>query len=425
MHTRQSGFLLESLGLVLLILSLLAMQQMNRQFEQALDEEAVRRGKALALIRNVAHDYLVTYSSELLALTDIRGAVTLKNGTGDLVPVASGAQPRIDELRKLGLAPPNLTSHALGGGEYVIQIQKSLIDCVSPNCNLEGLVTISQPYVKGGAVDYARLGLAIGAIGPDGAYSKLATPATLSGFGGLWQADNPPVAGRGQLPGILAARFGYASSQLAIFYKRDGSTPLTGDMNADSHAINGVTTLHADGKITAKNFTTALYRTGGPCAADDENAFASSDAGAVLVCKGGQWKYANQNPVAPGTACVPDGTTGTSVDTGETLMCKRGIYVRLNNLIAKNVQVGRVVVNDDSLVPILPCEPGGTPENSLLIDYTAVDLSQPLPRQAMDAIAVRSGNNWRVSLKLIDTNGVRYSGNDYLLRAVMDLECQY
>jgi len=76
-------------------------------------------------------------------------------------------------------------------------------------------------------------------------------------------------------------------------------------------------------------------------------------------------------------------------------------------------------------VPIPLCETGGVPENSILIDHAALDVTEVDPRQALDAIAVRAGDTWQVSLKLIDTHGTRYSGNGYGLRAVMNLECRY
>ncbi len=419
----QRGFLLESLGLVLLILSMIALNQMNRQFEDDLDADAVQRGKALATVSSAAHNYLVTYASQLVGLTDLDAGLDLLTGAGVTVHVARGGYPSIAELNDLRLTPPNLRANAPGGGNYVIQIKKTPDDCVAPNCNLEGLVTVNQPYLVGGKVDYARLGIAVGAAGPDGAMSAKRSPDVLTGFGGLWQIENPAIPALGRPPGILASRFGYASTELAVFYKRDGSTPLTGDMDAASHAIKGVTTLTADGKITGKSFISPLYRQGDSCEAADESAFGSG-AGALLVCQSGQWQYARHNPVAQGAACTPDGTTGTAAN-GETLMCKGAIYVRLNNLVARIVQVERALVRDDSVVRIPDCESGGLPENSILIDHAALDLSEIDPRQAMDVTTVRAGDYWQVSLKLIDTHGGRYSGNAYGLHAVMNLECRY
>ena len=425
-NTAQHGFLLESLGLVMLVLSMIALNQMIHAFERDLDEEAIRRGKALALVGSVAHNYLVNYATQLVGMVDLNLELDLVSGAGTTVHVARAGYPTVAELSLLGLTPPNLRATAPGGGNYVIQIKKSPDDCLAPNCNLEGLVTVNKPYLTNGKVDYARLGMAVLAIGPDGAFSTIRAPALLTGYGGMWKADNPPIASVGQLPGILAVRFGYASTELAVFYKRDGSTPLTGDMDAAAHAIKGVTTLVADGKITGKNFITPLYRQGDPCDGADENAFASSAGAiaAVLVCQSGLWQYARHNPAVQGAACAPDGATGTSVN-GETLICKNGIYVRLNHLLGSNVQVGRMVVHDDSVVPIPDCEAGGVPDNSILIDHAALDVTDLDPRQALDVLAVRVGDYWQVSLKLIDTHGARYSGNPYGLRAVMNLECRY
>ncbi len=422
---RQCGFILESLGLALLILSILAFMELNRKFESDLDNEAIRRGQALTTVRNIANDYLVSYSTQLLALDAMTDPMTVETGPDTTVTVAQGGFPRIDELVILGMTPPNLSDLASGGGHYAIRIKKYPEGCLSPNCNLEGLVTIDRPYLNGGKVDYARLGIAAAAIGPDSAFSRDYDPTVLSGYGGKWSTDNPASGPSGQPAGILAARFGYGSSVLAGFYRRDGSLPLTGTMNANNHAINNVTTLTATGKIAAKNMITDLHEVGQACDADEENAFGSGAAGALVVCSAGQWRSAQNNPVAQGSRCVPDGATGTSISTGEALMCRGGNYIRLNSLVAKNVQIGRIDVRDGSVVAIPSCEPGGTPDNSILLKSTAIDMVFNPPMEAMDVTVSQIGANWVVGIQLIDPSHGRHSGNAYDLAAILNLECRY
>jgi len=404
---------------------MLALLEMNHKFEDELDAEAVRRGKALATLRRIADDYLVSYSSELLALPDLNASFQVDIGGGNMVIVEHGGAPRIDELVKLGKAPSNFSATAFGGGRYVIQIEPSPVGCVMPVCNLEGLITIDRPYLQSGQVDYARLGIAAGEVGPDGAYSRKTSPTILSGFGGAWSTTNPPVNGLGQVSGILAARFGYGTSGFSIYYRRDGSAPLTGDLNADTHALRGVTTLNASGMVTAKTVLTTLHQAGQPCDTDEENAFGSSDAGVVMVCRARQWNYAQSNPVEPGAACTVNGTTGTSTADGDTLVCRGNVYVHLDKLIARNVQVGRELVIDNQLVPTPPCEIGGTPDNSLIVNYSVINVATVPPMQAIDALATPAGSNWLVSLKLVDTAGGRHSGNDYGVQAMLNLECKY
>lgn len=416
---------MESVGLALLILSVLALMELNRKFESDLDDEAIRRGKALMTVRNVANDYLISYSTQLLQLDTMTDSMEVETGPEQTYTIEHGGFPTINDLVHLGMTPPNLSDSAGDGGHYVIRIKKYPDDCMVPVCNLEGLVTIDRPYVNGGKVDYARLGIAADVVGPDSAFSRASDPGVLSGYGGKWWTDNPTITALGQPAGILAARFGYSSSTLSGFYKRDGSLPLTGDMKAGGHAINNVSTLTATGKIKSKNMSTDLHSQGEVCEADDENAFGSGTTGAVMVCSSAQWRHAQNNPVTQGTHCSPDGVTGTSISTGETLMCKGGLYVRMNNLIAKNVQVGRVLVYDTNLVPIPPCEVGGVPDNSILINSTAVDMTGDSPFETMETSVTQSGANWLVRIKLTDPSHVQHSGNLNNLNATLNLECKY
>lgn len=421
---RQCGFLLESIGLALLILSTLALLKMNKQYEEDLNMEAKRRGQALTTVRNLGNTYIAKYWSQLLALENMDDAmpVTIDNGITSII-VEHGGFPQIEELEQLGLTPPHLIPQAIGGGNYTISIHRVPAGCdAASNCNLEGLITIDKPYVVNGTVDYPRLGLAAAEVGSDSAFSHEATREILSGFSGKWSVDNPVL---NQPAGILAARIGFSSSVLAAFYRRDGSTPLSGTMDANQHAIKGVSKLSVSGNITSKTITTAFYNQGDSCDGE-ENAFARGALGTVVVCLSGRWQYTQHNPVAQGAACSPDGMTGTSTSTGETLMCKRSSYVRINNLIARNVQVGRVAsVHDDSVVPIPECETGGIPDNSLLMTSSAVEMNIIPPMQSMETFVSRIGTNWKVSIKLIDSNHVRHSANRNDIYATLNLECKY
>ena len=420
----QQGFLLESLGLVLLILSILALLDMHRKLEEQLDAQAVARGKAMSTVRNVANDYLVSYSTQLLAQADLNQPMDIVIGTS-IYTVDRAGFPRIDELVDLNKAPPNLSPVAPGGANYVIRITRTPVGCAAADCDLQGLVSLDRPYMQNGDVDYARLGIAVTTIGDDGAYSRRNSPATLSGYGGAWSTDNPPIPGLGQVAGILAARFGYNTSGLSIYYKRDGSTPLTGDMDASNHALEGVTTLTASGKITAKNMATAFYQFGQPCDAADENAIGSGATGAVMACRSGRWMYAGASPVEEGSHCDTDGATGTSTVNGVTLICRNNRYLRLNSLVSRNVQLDRYLVGDDSMVPIPSCDVGGTPDNTLIMNHVELNVAITPPVQAVDAFVSPAGANWLVSLKVLDALGGRHSGNSYNLSAILNTECRY
>ncbi|MEQ6352790.1 hypothetical protein [Ralstonia pseudosolanacearum] len=225
------GFALTEAGLGLVVASMVAVASYVALFEQQGDNKAIAQGTAMLSLQGAAQQYLTTYYSQLV-----------QPGGGTVAGVASPLNPTVAELYAVGALKGSWSGTAYNGGNYRIQIQQFPTGCVAPNCNLDGLIWIDRPIVdNGNRVDFPRLGLAVQTIKSDGAMSTVASPATLIGMGGKWNAANP-VGGQ---PGILAVRFGYNSASFAQFYRRDGSLPMTADIAANGYNVNNAKAVNA------------------------------------------------------------------------------------------------------------------------------------------------------------------------------------
>lgn len=122
---------------------------------------------------------------------------------------------------------------------------------------------------------------------------------------------------------------------------------------------------------------------------------------------------------------TPEGGIATSLITDEQLVCKNGRYVKLVNLIAKNIEVGRLNVVDGQSVTKPICDVGGLPDYSLIMNKLSVDVTVLPPFQSQYLTTVDNGGSWNVVLKLRSDTGSEVSGNSYSLSAVMKLECKY
>lgn len=418
---RQSGFMLGILAFVLVILSMIAAKKQYEAMQEQLDLQAVAQGKALATVGKAGTDYVVNYYAQLDAMATPGDpiSVTVGSGPGALtVNIAQGDRPTIAEMVQLGLLPTNYSQRAPIGGNYVYQIRKTPAGCTS-QCNLEGEVWVDVPYRTNGRIDTSRAGIVVKTIGADGAMSTASAPANLSGYGGKWAVPNPVLPSSA---GIIAMRFGYASSVNSQFYRRDGSLPLTGPMNAAGNSISNVSTFMATGSITGDQFVPGAKTAGTACTT--ANAIASG-AGLVLICDGGTWKVYKGLTATPGAACSPEGTRAVSVVNGEDLFCKNGVYVRMVNLITRNPEISRQLVMDGTVVAKPTCDTGGTPDYSFHLIQTAVDVTITPPKQAMYITTNDLGGSWQVVLRLRDDVGGENSGNLYNLRAIMRLECRY
>ncbi len=225
------GFALTEVGLGLVIASMVAAASYYSLYEQQGDNKAIAQGTAMLSLQGASQQYLTTYFSQLV-----------QPGGGTVPGVTNPLNPTVAELYVVGALKGSWSGTAYNGGNYRIQIQQFPAGCVAPNCNLDGLLWIDRPMVdNNNRVDYPRLGIAVQTIKSDGAMSTAASPATLLGMGGKWNAANPV----GNQPGILAVRFGYNSASFAQFYRRDGSLPMTADISAGGNNINNAKALNA------------------------------------------------------------------------------------------------------------------------------------------------------------------------------------
>ncbi|EPL2888814.1 shufflon system plasmid conjugative transfer pilus tip adhesin PilV, partial [Serratia marcescens] len=75
------------------------------------------------------------------------------------------------------------------------------------------------------------------------------TTSNAFGYGGQWSetsANFNNITSAGQ----LAFRVGYNSALYSVYLRRDGTLPMTGDLNLDGHNINNIANINATGNIT-------------------------------------------------------------------------------------------------------------------------------------------------------------------------------
>lgn len=448
------GYLLIEMALVLAISTILLSSQFS-QIVAAIDEgDSIGTGKYLIKLQDGINQYVLA------------NEIALKSGN-TIAGFANPLQPQIPELvaknyldtgfgtrSPLGLVFRNslVTSGACPGGD---------------DCKVSGFAYSTSGYVDGeGRLRTDILTSAVTHIGPDAGMSYADSPSVLRSMGGA-TVSNPA----GSVAGTLAIRIGAGSGLLPLlgqFYKLDGSRSLAGKMNANDNDIDAVRNLQVTGTTTTLNLAvqgdTKLAATGVPgaaCTADTSvrrnangtglvicsggawqlignvvagigdgvscstpGTLGSNSTGASFVCNGSYWSTVNTT-ANPGDACAPAGKMATSIATREQLVCKNGSYVKLVNLIARSIEVSRILVNDGQSVPKPNCDVGGSPAYSFHMTQTVVDVSVVPPRQALYIAGVDTGAAWMVQIKLKDNTGAVFTANTYSITAVMKLECSY
>ncbi len=147
-----------------------------------------------------------------------------------------------------GLLPVGYTGINVQKSSYKILLKRAGI---APNYVINGLIITTLPWAEGSRVRYDLLGRAMQAAGIDSGVTKSATVA--SGTAGQW-TENQNNYGGINAAGLLAYRVGYDSSMYSVYLRRDGTLPMTGDLNMGGQSINNAKDITASGDINAVSF---------------------------------------------------------------------------------------------------------------------------------------------------------------------------
>ncbi|WP_334648191.1 shufflon system plasmid conjugative transfer pilus tip adhesin PilV [Klebsiella pneumoniae] len=237
----KKGFSLLELTLVLgvgTIVAFMKFQDMKNEQESilasAVGQQMKQIGEAVNGYVNIRYDKLSTLSNAAGTGTD-PGPRTCSGSVCEI-----SYQTLINE----GLLPSAFTGTNANKSSYKIILKR---DGTSPNYVINGLITTSTAWIEGGKTRYDLLGKAMQTAGIDSGMTR--TTSNAFGYGGQWSetsANFNNITSAGQ----LAFRVGFNSALYSVYLRRDGTLPMTGDLNLDGHNINNVAALNATGNIT-------------------------------------------------------------------------------------------------------------------------------------------------------------------------------
>ncbi|MCY4740142.1 shufflon system plasmid conjugative transfer pilus tip adhesin PilV [Klebsiella pneumoniae] len=237
----KKGFSLLELTLVLgvgTIVAFMKFQDMKNEQESilasAVGQQTKQIGEAVNGYINIRYDKLSTLSNAAGTGTD-PGPRTCSGSVCEIT-----YQTLINE----GLLPSTYTGTNANKSSYKIILKR---DGTSPNYVINGLITTSTAWIEGGKTRYDLLGKAMQTAGIDSGMTR--TTSNAFGYGGQWSetsANFNNITSAGQ----LAFRVGFNSALYSVYLRRDGTLPMTGDLNLDGHNINNVAALNATGNIT-------------------------------------------------------------------------------------------------------------------------------------------------------------------------------
>lgn len=177
----------------------------------------------------------------------------------------------------------------------------------TPNYVVNGLITTTLPWSESGKLRYDLLGKAMQEAGIDSGMTQSA--ALVSGLQGAW-TETSSAFNNITAAGLLAYRVGYDSSMYSVYLRRDGTLPMTGNLNMGNQDINNARNITAVG-IT----TTEALRTSGVAVIGttlDVGGVATLNSDLVVAGNGQVNGNLNSNNSVSGTTITSRGETYTN-----------------------------------------------------------------------------------------------------------------
>ena len=236
------GFSLLELTLVLGVGSLMAFikfQDMRNEQETVMANAV---GSQIKQIGEAVNRYISVRYDKLSTLSNAAG-----NGSdpGPRTCSDSSCEITYRTLINEGFLPASYTGENINKTGYRIILRR---DGTAPNYVINGLVITSDAWKDGSKFRYDLLGKAMWAAGIDSGMTK--TPTEASGYGGQWSeksSDYKSIISEG----LLAYRVGYNSSMYSVYLRRDGTLPMTGNLNMGGQDINNTKNITATGTTTS------------------------------------------------------------------------------------------------------------------------------------------------------------------------------
>ncbi|MEI7348109.1 shufflon system plasmid conjugative transfer pilus tip adhesin PilV [Dickeya chrysanthemi] len=302
MIRNKKGFSLLELMMVLSVASAVSLMKFQELKHEQENIQASAAGEQLKQIGEAVNGYISIRYDRLSTLTDASGTGT-DPGPRSCSVSTSTCTITYQTLINEGLLPASYSGVNVNKSTYAIQLKRS---GSSPNYVVNGLITTALPWKEGGDIRYDLLGKAMQTAGVDSGMTQSTT--TASGYQGAWKETTTGFSNI-TAAGLLAYRVGYDSAMYSVYLRRDGTLPMTGDLNMGGQNI-----------YNAQNITAA-----GTTISGTLKSMGETQVGTTLTVGGN----ANIGGDITASGNIFSGQTITangSISTGDSLYARNSIY---------------------------------------------------------------------------------------------------
>ena len=236
------GFTLIELILVISIgslISFLSFQELIKKQDTLLAQSA---GEQINKVGNAVNSYIAVHYDDLSKLQNSTNNTT-DPGPRTCITSTGICTITIQTLINEGILPSTFSGTNSFNSGYSISLKRT---GSSPYYNINGLVLTNNSWIgSGNKVRYDLLGTAMQKAGIDSGMSNSSTNK-ISGYNGSWSVDNTTFSNINKT-GLLAYQVGYGSYSYSIYLRRDGTLPMTGNLDMGTQSIYNAKNITASG----------------------------------------------------------------------------------------------------------------------------------------------------------------------------------
>lgn len=251
------GFALVGVMIALGIVSIITLQGIVEYNAWQQKRTARNVGDHIKEVGIAANNYVTTHYKEigdLISINPSRDATASGDlstrgwrqchttGTTSLGAVGD-CEISVQTLVTEGFLPIQFSDKNPVGQEYRIKLNVKPLggDVNMPIVN--GLIVTNKPWMKDRKIpNYALIGEAVQQAGVDAGLVPIHGTNGMRGYKGSWELSSADFSNIDQR-GLMGYRFGFHSGALTAFLRRDGSLPMTGNLDMGKNPIINITQL--------------------------------------------------------------------------------------------------------------------------------------------------------------------------------------
>lgn len=220
-------------------------------FSQILKNQEFTRadmaGFQIKLIGDSVNAYITNHYDSLSTLTNATESST-DLGPRTCTTANNTCAITVKTLVNEGLLPSSYSGKNVYGYGYSILLKRT---GVAPYYKIYGLITTDTSLMTGNSIRYDLLGEAMQKAGIDSGMTRNSS-SQVSGFNGSWTANSSDYTNINK-SGQLAYQAGYGTYNYSVFLRRDGTLPMTGNLNMGGNNLYNAQNITAAGLVIANN----------------------------------------------------------------------------------------------------------------------------------------------------------------------------